>query len=419
MRFLLCCFISKSFVSTLLFVVLFSGILLLQGKTGHASTAPYAVVKVKNLNMRGGPGTHHRVIKVLSEGMHLKLTSTRRKGWTKVRYLDGTTGWVSRKYIRKVYHKGRQTPSSPAWKEGDISPLENAVERFIKDKKKRKQMARIDYLSLIVQDLQTGEYLAEINPSKQVKAASLIKVPILQAYMIQRYRKKIKHTKRNQKDLRLMIRFSSNRSTNRILKILGGPRKVAKILKKTGQYENLKLVEYIPKGGKTYLNKISAEDLNRLFVKMWNRQVLGPSFSKVSNRKASEQMLYLLGLSSRRGVRDRLKDGTCFANDRQAKVWDKTGFVRGLNGDVGIIEVSTPQGRKAYSIISIISRYDYNSIRGSGNRWAGKQSKLHRKISEMSYAYFKMKYGKKVSCGRDRLFQHGGSSLLELVADAR
>ena len=377
----------------------------------------YHEVNVNHLNMRVGPGTKHRIVKVLSRGMFLNVTHTAKRGWALVKDWDGATGWVAKKYIRKVRQKSFQVSLNKNAK-FDASALEIAIQLFIQDLKEKGRMFTEDNLSLIIKDLHSGKLVASINPTAQVKAASLIKVPLLQAYMIQRYRQKIGHTKKNQRDLVRMIRFSNNHSTNRILKLLGGPWRVRKILQQTGLYRHLKLVEYIPKGGRTYLNKISADDLNRLFNQLWNRQILGPEFSSALNEKASDQMLYLLGLSSRQGVRDRLKDGTCFAADRSAKIWNKTGFVRGLNGDVGIIEIKTPKGRRPYSIISIIDRPNYHSIRGSGNSWARRQSKLHRMISEMSYAYFKNKYGAPTTCGKKRLFSYTGKDSKALLADS-
>ncbi len=387
-----------------LFLILFSLPALAKEKAVKEGKR-YHAVNVDHLNMRVGPGRKHRIVKVLSRGMYLSLTHTARRGWALVKDWDGTTGWVAKKYIREVQEKTFRVSLKKGAK-FDASALEIGIQHFIQDVKRKGRMFTEDNLSLIIKDLHTGKLVASINPTAQVKAASLIKVPILQAYMIQRYRKKITHTKKNQRDLGRMIRFSNNHSTNRILKLMGGPWKVRKILQQTGLYRHLKLVEYIPKGGRTYLNKISAEDLNRLFIRLWDRQILGPKFSPELNAKASDQMLYFLGLSSRRGVKDRLKDGTCFASDRTAKIWDKTGFVRGLNADVGIIEIKTPEGRRPYSIISIIDRPNYRSIRGNGRTWARRQSQFHRMISEMSYAYFKNKYGSPTKCGKKRLFSY-------------
>ena len=361
--------------------------------------------------MRVGPAKNYQVIKVLSRGTQLDLRHVIKRGWALVKDPDGTIGWVVKKFIRKIQQVPFQQLQIHEEENVDSSALETAIEQFIVDAKRKGQMYAEDNLSLIIKDLHSEKLVASINPTAQVKAASLIKVPILQAYMIHRYRGIIVHSQKKQLNLIRMIRFSDNPSTNRILKLLGGPWGVRKILEETGLYRHLKLVEYIPKGGKTYLNKISAEDLNRLFIRLWNHQVLGAEFSEKLNEKASDEMLHLLGLPSRNGVKDRLKDGTCFARDNDARIWDKTGFVRGLNANVGIIEIKTPEGRRPYSIISIIDRPNYRSIKGNGHTWARQQSQLHRRISEMSYAYFKNKYGASTTCGTKRL-----SSYMQLAS---
>lgn len=363
----------------------------------------YLEVTAGRLNMRTGAGTRHSVIKVLKRGMHLSLTHTAKRGWILVQDWDGTRGWISRKYTRKIDEKDFDISLSANGSNLDASQLGKAIKAYVRDLKRKGSMYRADNLSLIVKDLHTGQLVAAINPTVQVKAASLIKVPILQAYMIQRYRKKLTHTRRNRRDLERMIQLSDNNATNRILRLLGGPWAARRILQETGIYRHLKLVEYIPAGGRTYLNKTSAQDLDRLFDRLWNQEILGPKFTAKQNKEASKKMLFYLGLSSSSKARDRLKDGTCFASDRSTKIWDKTGYVRGLNGDVGIIEIKTPQGRRPYSVISIIDRPNYKSIRGNSDRWARKQSRHHRRFSEMTYAFFKDKYGAKTQCGVKRL----------------
>ena len=69
---------------------------------------------------------------------------------------------------------------------------------------------------MVVQDLETGERLVSIRPGCANQGYSLIKVPLLQAYMLQSIlRKKIKHNRQHQKALSKMIRFSSNSDTNK------------------------------------------------------------------------------------------------------------------------------------------------------------------------------------------------------------
>ena len=51
------------------------------------------------LNMRSGPGTGYRIVRSLSNGKPLKYI--RKSGsWYKVKTFGGTTGWVSKKYVK-------------------------------------------------------------------------------------------------------------------------------------------------------------------------------------------------------------------------------------------------------------------------------------------------------------------------------
>ena len=63
------------------------------------------------LNIRSGPGTGYRIITSLSNGKPLKLV--RKSGsWYKVRTFGGTTGWVSKKYVKAGAYANVDTQSS-------------------------------------------------------------------------------------------------------------------------------------------------------------------------------------------------------------------------------------------------------------------------------------------------------------------
>ena len=99
---------------------------------------------------------------------------------------------------------------------------------------------------------------------------------------------------------------AANSCTNVILRRLGGPNKVQRLLRETNMYRELRLVEYIPPDGRTYRNKLSMGDLSSLFQRLWIGRVLGPGFSDLENEQASSQMLHLLSLSGRSDKKDRL-----------------------------------------------------------------------------------------------------------------
>ncbi|MGK5090967.1 serine hydrolase [Deltaproteobacteria bacterium TL4] len=375
-------------------------------KTSEELTT-YAIVNSRSLKLRTGPGSNHRIISILPQGMHLYSLNKNKRGWIHVSLQNGTKGWVVGKLVKIYQPQHLELKQPPSFQERYNSLLEGAIYFYTEEARAQKLMDSQDVLSLIVQDLQTQKYLVSINARKHVKAASLIKVPILHAYMLQRFQGKIEHTPDQHRLLTAMIRFSSNFTTNRILELLGGPSQVASILSETGIYKELELVEYIPRGGKTYLNKISAQDLNRLFTAIWSQQILlGRDYPVIDNQAAAENMLYYLGLASTARTKDRLKDGTCFSKNKTVKVWDKTGFVKGLNGDAGIIEIDTPQGRRAYSIVSIIERPEHTAILGNGRRWAVRKSRLMRRVSEMVYSYISNQYNGDDQCGKSNLIRY-------------
>ena len=87
-------------------------------------------------------------------------------------------------------------------------------------------------------------------------------------------------------------------------------------------------------------------------------------------------------------------------------MWDKTGFVKGSNGNAGIVEINTPFGKKAYSIVLFIERKDFHSITVNVKKWFEKTSMHMRRISEMTYAYFSNLNHNYNQCGINLLMNH-------------
>ena len=376
----------------------------------------YAVVHSASLNLRAGPGTQHGILRPLPRGTHLTLSNTAQDGWRQVRTSEDEQGWVSTKYLRVYEPQALPVSVNRSQLAQYTSPLEASILEYMNETYAKKKVSRKDQLFMVVQDLTSGTLLVAIRPRRRVKAASLIKVPILHAYQLERVRKRVKHTSGRQDHLARMIRYSSNASTNVILKRLGGPNKVQRLLRETNMYRELRLVEYIPADGRTYRNKLSMADLSSLFHRLWIGRVLGPGFSDLENEQASAQMLHLLSLSGRSDNKDRLKDGTCFAGNQTVRIWDKTGFVKGLNGNAGIIEIDSPHGRRAYSIVAAIERPNFRTIRGNASRWSAKVAYHLRRISELAYAFFTSRYDAFSDCGHDRLLQYATRALEQSTA---
>jgi beta-lactamase class A len=366
----------------------------------------YAVVTAPALNLRSGPSTINPALKVLPKGTHLLSLSVQDKKWLKVRIPQGVQGWVAQEYVKFYLPEGLPYYAGKFNSTPFTSSLEASILQYMKEIYSSNRLKRNDKLSIVVQDLTNGEILVSLRSRQSVKSASTIKLPILHAYMIQRFKGKIKASSNHKKLIEEMIRFSSNSSTNTIIKLLGGTKNIQRILNNTKLYKELNLLETIPEDGRTYRNKISAADLNQLFVNIWFKRVIGVKYSPQINKAASKEMLYLLGLPGHVWLKDRIKAGTCFSANKLVKLWDKTGFVKGVNGNAGIVEIDTPHGRRAYSIVMFIEREDYQTITGDATSWSERVSLHMRKISELTFSFISNRYESYNDCGRSLLIRY-------------
>ena len=359
----------------------------------------FALVTASALNLRSSPMIGNNIIKILPKDSHVLTVSQPLNKWIKIKIPHAIRGWVATKYLK--FYQPRALPhSNVKFHLNDSSSiLEKIILQYMKQEYSQRNINQNDKLSLIVQDLSTGDILVSIRPSISIKSASTIKVPILHAYMIQRNKGIIKESSWHKKLIEEMIRFSSNPSTNSIIHLLGGTEKIQKILDQTKIYNELKLSEYFPVDGRSYKNKISAADLNQIFVKIWIKHIDNFATKITNNKEVYDEILFLLGLPGHPWIKDRIKAGTCFSSRKSVKIWDKTGFVKGSNGDAGIVQISTPYGRKAYSIVMFIERKNYKSIKDHGKDWYESTSTHMRRISEMTFAFFSNKYESHYECG--------------------
>ena len=77
------------------------------------ATAGASRTTTANLNLRTGPGTSYRVIKVLRKGVRVVLTGRTGNGFSQVRNGSGT-GWVSTRYLSAVKVAAKPAPRSAA-----------------------------------------------------------------------------------------------------------------------------------------------------------------------------------------------------------------------------------------------------------------------------------------------------------------
>jgi beta-lactamase class A len=255
------------------------------------------------------------------------------------------------------------------------SRLEADIDRYIKRLRKSGILLKTDRTSFVVYDISKRKKVVSINEDEPRMAASLIKNFVMLVYFHQVKYNHLKHTNPNRRHLRRMIQRSSNSSTNYFLRLLGGPGNVNRILRRSYSYfEQTHIVEYIPRGGRTYRNITSAHDMNRFYNQLW-----------LGNLPYSDKMKYYLGLKNR----DRIYTGTCIP--KGVKVYNKTGTVYGMVGDSGILVITDPNGvKKAYAFTGIIedkNRIHPSSRSQSFSSWVNTRCNVLRRVSERVYKY--------------------------------
>ena len=217
--------------------------------------------------------------------------------------------------------------------------------------------------------------LVSINEDRQMMAASLIKNFVMLAYFHEvRYGRQA-HTAVNKGHLRAMIQWSSNPSTNYFIRLLGGPARVDKILRANYPYfKQTRIVEQIPRGGRTYRNMTSARDLSTFFLHLWHGRL-----------PHSEKMKWYFKLKNG----DYIFKKTYIPSS--VTVYNKTGTVYGLVGDGGILVLKDPQGNpRPYVFIGMMEDRTKTNRRNrwqSFADWRNRRTYILRRLSERAYKY--------------------------------
>jgi beta-lactamase class A len=289
----------------------------------------------------------------------------------------------------------KRTSHSPGRTTAVDSRLESEVDRYIKQLRARGRLAKTERTSFVVYDVTQQKKIVSINEDRPMMAASLIKNFVMLAYFHQVRHSRMHHTNRNRTHLRRMIQRSSNVSTNYFIRLLGGPRAVNRILNRSYPYfQQTRVVEYIPNGGRTYRNTTSAHDLNRFYNQLWLEHLL-----------YSSKMKYYLGLPNG----DRIYDDTCIPAN--VHVYNKTGTVYGMVGDGGVLAIRDAHGKQRAYIFTGMIEDRTKTQRGNRSQsfstWVARRSEVLRRVSEGVYEYiYEVHYGGVFQCRR-----HGGHHL--------
>ena len=275
--------------------------------------------------------------------------------------------------------KSQVAQSLPSFEE-DIKIVENkqggqeqfltqAVEKYVAKLRKKGLIARDERTAWSVYDFATGKKLVSINENLQLQAASLIKPFIALAYFHEKKRGEVTYDKKAKHHMRRMIQRSNNHSTNWVMRQLGGPLEVGALLKVNYPeiFQDIDLVEYIPRGGRTYRNKASANDYSRFLLALWK--------NKLPNTRELKRLMSLPGPDR---LYTRVK-----SVPRGTKVYNKTGSTAHLCGDMGILVVKGKRGKRyAYTLVGIIEK---QSAAGHYGRWIRSRGDVIRMVSNIVY----------------------------------
>ncbi|MBI3299673.1 MAG: serine hydrolase [Elusimicrobia bacterium] len=255
--------------------------------------------------------------------------------------------------------------------------LEALVEMRVKELRRRGRIAADERTAWTVYDFTTGEQLVSINEDLKLQAASLIKPFVVLAYFEEVRAGRRVYDAAMARRMERMIQRSDNPATNAVMRNLGGPPAVARILRRNyGQlFGDLELVEYIPAGGRTYKNRASARDYSRYLLSLWKGTL---PYSKEIKR--------LMALPKR----DRLHTGARDVPD-DVGIHSKTGSTRHLCGDMGVLRAKAADGREyPYALVGIIEK---RAPARNYMRWLHARGDVIREISSMVYRRIGERHG--------------------------
>ena len=284
--------------------------------------------------------------------------------------------------IAKAVSRTAGTPSSEIYKPrieqrtSTASHIEVQIEKYIKQLRKKGQLRGDEQTSWMVYDLNLDKSLVNINADKSFQAASMIKPFVALAFFHRVKEGRLKYGPKSRSKLEAMLQRSSNPATNWVMRKVGGPAGCQKIL--TQHYANLfkqlHIVEYIPKGGRTYRNRALPSDYVRFLRALWNKKL-----------PYSNEIRRIMSLPGR----DRLYYGTPIPQG--TLVYNKTGTTAHLCGDMGILVPKTKnRDRYPYAIVGIIER---SSRPSNYRKWMKSRGGVIRKVSTLVYDVLKKKHG--------------------------
>ena len=256
-----------------------------------------------------------------------------------------------------------------------VAGINSKVQRFLHEQRTKGKLLRQERTALVAYDLTNNTYLANINSQRSFQAASMIKPFVALAFFQQVKEGKLQYGQKSRQMMERMIQHSDNQATNWFIRQLGGPARCnALINQKFGRlFGQVRVLEYIPPGGKTYKNSALPQDYVQFLKALWNKDL-----------PYSEEMLRVMSLPGR----DRIFWGTDVPQG--TLVYNKTGTTAHLCGDMGILVTKTKSGQRVpYAIVGIVER---PSVPKNYKPWMLHGGGLIREFSSLVYEEMKRKY---------------------------
>lgn len=255
--------------------------------------------------------------------------------------------------------------------------MNSEIDSYIKSMRARGTLRSDERTAWIVYDFTAGREVASINGSSMLQAASMIKPFLALAFFHEVEAGRLSYTDTAKRHMELMIQKSNNDSTNWVMRQTGGPAATEAILRRNypAVSQQIRLVEYIPEGGKTYRNQGSAGDYGRLLHELWYRRL-----------PRAEEMLRVMGLPGNDRLFTKVKsipNGT--------RVYNKTGSTAMCCGDMGILVAKGRDGNSyPYAVIGIIESSRRNNSNYSS--WISSRADVIRGVSNVIYLEMKKRY---------------------------
>ncbi len=215
------------------------------------------------------------------------------------------------------------------------SDLQKQLNRLVNQQRSEGRISHHERTAWTVFDFQTRDKLVSINATRYMQAASMVKVFVALAYFFlnEQAPHKYPYTGYERHLMERMLVKSSNHATNTLMEMCKGPANVQRLcqLATKHHFQRLHIVEYIPDGGRTYRNRVSADDYNRFLSKLWHDEL--PHAGEIKR---------IMSIKNH----DRITTEIMPLNTR---VYDKTGSTRTLSCDARSFRISLPIYAKTLS----------------------------------------------------------------------